>query len=266
MSDTQQRHPFHLVDPSPWPLFTSGSIFSMMVGSVMYFQGFIGGSAISLISFVIVALCAGLWWRDIVREGTFQGHHTVAVQRGLKLGLIGFISTEVWFFVAFFWAYFHASLSPSVELGCSWPPLGIHAFDPFGVPLANTLILLTSGATITWAHHAMIGGNHKSTVLGLILTVILAAAFTGLQALEYAEATFNISDGVYGSTFYMATGFHGFHVIVGTIFIFVCLIRQTKYHFTREHHVGFEGAAWYWHFVDVVWLILFVAIYWWGSL
>ena len=177
-----------------------------------------------------------------------------------------FIISEIMFFFGFFWAFFHAALAPTVELGSVWPPVGIYAFNPWGVPLFNTLILLLSGATITWVHHSILVSNRIEIFLGFIFTLVLAVAFTSLQVMEYLEASFNISDSVYGSTFYMATGFHGFHVIVGTIFIAVAFWREYHYQFSSELHFGFEASAWYWHFVDVVWLFLFITIYWWGSL
>jgi len=179
--------------------------------------------------------------------------------------MILFIVSEICFFVAFFWAYFHSSLTPAVELGAIWPPKGIAILNPWNVPLLNTVLLLSSGATVTWAHFAIIANNRREAILALCLTILFAIIFTALQGYEYYEAAFTIADGVYGSTFFMATGFHGFHVIIGTIFLTVSLIRLIKYHLTNLHHFGFEAAAWYWHFVDVVWLILFVSIYWWGS-
>jgi cytochrome c oxidase subunit 3 len=187
------------------------------------------------------------------------------VQQGLRSGMILFIVSEIMFFVAFFWAFFHSSLAPTVELGAIWPPKGIEVMNPFEIPLLNTVILLSSGAAVTWSHHAILASKRQDAILGLVFTIILAVVFTGLQGLEYVEAPFTISDGVYGSTFFLATGFHGFHVFVGTVFLFVCLIRLYKFHFTRTHHFGFEAAAWYWHFVDVVWLFLYVTIYWWGG-
>ncbi len=178
--------------------------------------------------------------------------------------MVLFIVSEIMFFFAFFWAYFHSSLVPTIEIGSIWPPAGIEVFNPWGVPLLNTFLLLLSGLTITYAHHALLLGYYFYVKDGLLMTVFLAILFTLFQGYEYFEAPFSIADGIYGSTFFMATGFHGFHVIIGTTFIVVCLFRI--HHFTREHHVGFEAAAWYWHFVDVVWLFLFVSIYWWGSL
>jgi len=261
-----QRHTFHLVDVSPWPIIGGSAAFILTNGAVMYFHSFKNGSFVMFFGLFLVILTMAVWWRDVIREATFEGHHTKIVQKGLRYSMILFIVSEVMFFLAFFWAFFHSSLAPTVELGSVWPPEAIYPFNPWDVPLLNTLILLTSGATVTWAHHAMTVGVRYEAIFGLILTVILALIFTGLQIFEYLEAAFNISDGVYGSTFYLATGFHGFHVIIGTTFLIVCLFRLIKYHFTTTHHFGFEAAAWYWHFVDVVWLFLFVSIYWWGTL
>lgn len=215
--------------------------------------------------FVRLLLTRYVWWRDIIREGTFEGQHTSIVQLGLRFGRVLFIVSEVRFFFAFFWAFFWAALSPTPEIGAVWPPKGIEVLSAWEVPFLNTLILLSSGASVTWAHHAIVAGYRDQAIQGLLLTIALAVAFTALQAFEYVNAGFTISDGIYGSTFYRATGFHGFHVFIGTCFLTVCLARLVKYHFTREHHFGFEAAAWYWHFVDVVWLFLFVSVYWWGG-
>lgn len=258
-----QRHPFHLVDPSPWPLCASIGSFGLTFGGVMYMHGY--GSFFMIVGFVLVLFTMYIWWRDIIREATFEGQHTKAVQHGLRLGVLLFIASEVMFFLAFFWAFFDASLKPSFAIGGVWPPDGIETINPWGVPLLNTVILLSSGATVTWSHHAILAGAKRSAELGLSFTIVLALVFTGLQYFEYVYAPFGISDGVYGATFFMATGFHGLHVLVGTTFLFICLIRLNRNHFTINHHFGFEAAAWYWHFVDVVWLFLFVTIYWWGS-
>lgn len=260
-----QRHPYHLVDPSPWPLIGSISALLLTTGGVMYMHSYIGGGYLLSFGLLMVIYTMFVWWRDVIREATFEGHHTSVVQVGLRYGVALFITSEVMFFFAFFWAFFHASLAPTVELGAIWPPKGIDVLNPWEVPLLNTAILLLSGASVTWAHHAIVAGNRSQAIYGLQMTIMLAVLFTALQGMEYVESTFKISDGVYGSTFFMATGFHGLHVIIGTIFLTVCLIRLIKYHFTRQHHFGFEAAAWYWHFVDVVWLFLFVSIYWWGS-
>jgi cytochrome c oxidase subunit 3 len=261
-----QKHLYHLVDPSPWPFYTATSALSLLIGVVMYMHSYTNGFFVVLLSLVTLIVCMGIWWRDVIREATFEGRHTSVVQTGLRYGMVLFIISEVLFFAAFFWGFFHSSLSPNIEIGSRWPPEGISTFNPWEVPFLNTIILLLSGATITWAHHAIIGGDRKGALLALEATIGLAIAFTGFQILEYVEAPFSISDGIYGSTFFLATGFHGFHVIIGTIIIIVMTLRLYYHHFTKEHHFGFEAGAWYWHFVDVVWLFLFVTIYWWGSL
>ncbi len=262
----EQKHLYHLVDPSPWPILTAISALSMLIGAVMYMHSFINGFFVVLFGLITLIICMSIWWRDVIREATFEGRHTVVVQQGLRYGMLLFILSEVLFFVAFFWAYFHSSLSPTLEIGSCWPPEDIMTFNPWEVPFLNTIILLLSGATITWAHHLMIGGDRLKALSALEITIGLAISFTVFQIIEYIEAPFSISDGIYGSTFFMATGFHGFHVIIGTLIIIVMTLRLYYYHFTKEHHFGFEAGAWYWHFVDVVWLFLFVSIYWWGSL
>lgn len=231
----------------------------------MYMQSYSGGGLVLTLGFCMILYSMVVWWRDVVREATFEGHHTYAVQVGLRYGVLLFIISEVMFFVAFFWAFFHSSLAPTVEIGCVWPPKGIEVLNPWEIPFLNTVILLSSGAAVTWAHHAILAGNRPQGLLALALTIVLATIFTGFQALEYLEAPFTISDGIYGSTFYLSTGFHGFHVFVGTVFLTVCLFRYSKGHFTKQHHFGFEAAAWYWHMVDVIWLFLFVCIYYWGG-
>jgi cytochrome c oxidase subunit 3 len=231
----------------------------------MYMHGYQGGDFGLFFGILMIIYSMFVWWRDIIREGTFEGHHTSVVQLGLRYGMILFIVSEIMFFFAFFWAFFHSSLAPTVELGAVWPPKGIEVLNPWEVPFLNTVILLTSGASVTWAHHAILAGDREQGIYSLIITIILAILFTGFQAAEYVEAPFTIADSVYGSTFFIATGFHGFHVFVGTVFLSVCLFRQHNNHFSAKHHFGFEAAAWYWHFVDVVWLFLFVAIYWWGG-
>nr|YP_004581311.1 cytochrome c oxidase subunit III [Porites okinawensis]YP_009034317.1 cytochrome c oxidase subunit III [Porites panamensis]YP_009239119.1 cytochrome c oxidase subunit III [Porites lutea]YP_009253458.1 cytochrome c oxidase subunit III [Porites lobata]YP_009475735.1 cytochrome c oxidase subunit III [Porites fontanesii]YP_009475748.1 cytochrome c oxidase subunit III [Porites harrisoni]YP_654400.1 cytochrome c oxidase subunit III [Porites porites]AMZ79720.1 cytochrome c oxidase subunit III [Po len=256
-------HPYHLVEPSPWPLLGAGGALFITVGSVIYFH--YGLSQIMYLGVLIIVIIMFVWWQDVIRESTFQGHHSLIVKQGIKYGMLLFILSEVLFFFSFFWAFFHSSLAPAVELGVAWPPQGVHPLDSFSVPLLNTAILLSSGGTVTWAHHAIVSGKREEAILGLSLTVLLGVLFTGLQAIEYYEAPFAISDSVYGSTFFMATGFHGFHVIIGTTFLTVCLIRLKFNQFTCRQHVGFEAASWYWHFVDVVWLFLYLCIYWWGS-
>jgi len=254
------------VDPSPWPLVASISAFSMTSGGVLYMHKYIGGSTVFLTGFIILLFVMFTWWRDIVREGTFEGQHTAEVQKGLRMGMILFIVSEVMFFFAFFWAFFHSSLSPVYQIGSVWPPEAIDTIGAFGIPLSNTFYLLTSGVTVTWAHYAIILGDKDQALRGLFLTILLAVLFTAVQVFEYLEAGFTISDSVYGSCFYMTTGFHGFHVFIGTCFLIVCTLRLINNHFTKEHHFGFEAAAWYWHFVDVVWLFLFIMVYWWGNI
>jgi cytochrome c oxidase subunit 3 len=262
---TEQRHPFHLVDPSPWPLTTAFSMLTMALGGVMYMHTYSMGGFTLFFGFISLILSMYVWFRDITREATYQGHHTEVVQVGIRYGMLMFIVSEIMFFFAFFWAFFHSSLAPSVEIGCIWPPAGIEVFSPWEIPLLNTVILLSSGVTVTWAHHAIVAGQREQVIKGLLATVGLGGIFTCFQALEYIESSFTLSDGIYGSTFFLATGFHGFHVLVGTIMLLVMLIRQINYHFTQQHHFGFEAAAWYWHFVDVVWLFLFTVVYWWGG-
>lgn len=260
-----QKHPYHLVDPSPWPFVISFGLFFLTFGSAMYFHGYIGSTFLILTGLLIVILTMYTWFRDIVREAVYEGQHTKQVQLGLRNGMLLFILSELLFFISFFWAFFHSALAPTPEIGSLWPPLGIETVNPWGIPLLNTIILLSSGATITWAHHAIVFGDRKNAIFSLIITILLAFFFTLIQAYEYIESSFSISDSIYGTTFFLLTGFHGIHVIVGTIFIIVSTIRLINHHFTKQHHFGFEAAAWYWHFVDVVWLFLFVAVYWWGG-
>nr|AIM19541.1 cytochrome c oxidase subunit III [Diceroprocta semicincta] len=257
------NHPFHLVDYSPWPLTGSIGALTFVSGMVMLFHKH--NLFLLYVGVILLLLTMIQWWRDIYREGTFQGLHTSMVVSGLKIGMVLFIISEVFFFISFFWGFFHSSLSPTMEIGMNWPPVGIKSFNPMQIPLLNTMILLCSGITITWSHHSMMESKHLECSLSMLLTILLGIYFTLLQGYEYYEAPFCISDSVYGSTFFMATGFHGIHVIIGTTFIAVCLLRQMKFHFSKFHHFGFEAAAWYWHFVDVVWLFLYISIYWWGG-
>ena len=265
MKINNQKHGFHLVDVSPWPIISAFSALMLTFGGVLYMHGYSGGFFLLRFGLEMILFMMFVWWSDVIREGTIEGQHTFVVQRGLRLGMLLFIVSEVMFFFAFFWAFFHSSFNPSHMIGGVWPPAFLEILNPWKIPLLNTILLLSSGASVTWAHHAIVWGSKDNAIIALICTIVLAIIFTDLQGLEYVTSTFTISDSVYGSTFYMATGFHGFHVFVGTCFLFVCLVRLYLNHFTREHHLGFEAAAWYWHFVDVVWLFLFVTIYWWGS-
>jgi cytochrome c oxidase subunit 3 len=266
MFSGKKYHPFHLVTPSPWPFLISIAALTTTLGGTMYMHAYQGGLFTLLLGLFHVVLIMGLWWRDVIREATFEGMHTKRVQAGLRLGFILFIVSEVMFFFGFFWAFFHSALSPAISIGCIWPPFGITPFDPQGVPLVNTCVLLLSGATITYTHYNLVAGNFVKTAIGFIETIFYASVFTYLQVQEYLYAPFAISDGIYGSVFYLTTGLHGFHVIIGTLFITVGFLRLLKCHFTRQHHLGFIFAAWYWHFVDVVWLFVYISIYWWGGL
>lgn len=262
---TFQDHPFHLVSPSPWPLYTSISLFTLTVNAALSMHLFNNSYIMFYVSFFLVVASMSLWFRDIISEGTYLGNHTLAVQKGLNLGVILFIVSEAMFFLAIFWAFFHSALTPTIELGSQWPPMGIEPVNPFELPLLNTAILLSSGATITYAHHSLIKGDRKGSLYGSIFTVLLALIFTFFQGIEYSVSSFTISDGAFGTCFFFATGFHGFHVIIGTIFLSVALWRIYAYHLTDHHHLGYEGGILYWHFVDVVWLFLYVSMYYWGS-
>jgi len=267
-----KHHDYHIVDPSPWPAVVSAFAFVLAVGAVFWMHGQLT-MLVMLAGLLGVVYTMVAWWRDIVREAEYQHAHTPVVQLSYRYGMILFIASEVMFFVAWFWAFFDAALFVGEPInfaraeftGGHWPPTGIETFDPWHLPLLNTLILLTSGTTLTWAHHALVHGDRQSAKWGLWLTVGLGVLFSSLQAFEYSHAEFAFSGNIYGATFFMATGFHGFHVIIGTIFLAVCLGRLYAGHFSPTHHFGFEAAAWYWHFVDVVWLFLFTFIYVWGS-
>ncbi len=280
MAAGEIKHDYHLVDPSPWPLVGSIGAFVMAVGAVIYMHPEwaymareVGGQTeevplgpwVLLAGTAIVIITMFGWWRDVIQEAEYQGHHTQVVQIGMRYGMVLFIASEVMFFVAWFWAYFNVALFPTDFGYEQWPPADVKTFDPWDLPFINTLVLLTSGTTVTWAHHALQHGDRRGLIMGLTITVILGVLFSALQVYEYTHAGFGFAGNIYGATFYMATGFHGFHVIIGTIFLAVCLFRAIAGHFTKDHHFGFEAAAWYWHFVDVVWLFLFACIYVWGA-
>ena len=265
----KQDHPYHLVDMSPWPILTSFSLLALAMGGVMTLHEKPGGSAMAIFGLIAVIFCSWSWWRDIVNEGLVGKHHSETVRNGLRIGMSLFILSETMFFFAFFFSYFSASLFPAgildgfwVVAEGAWPPEGIKTFDPWAITFINTLILLLSGTTVTWAPHAIEHDNQKDSVTALGLTVLLGITFSMLQAYEYHHAPFKLTDGVYAANFYLTTGFHGMHVIVGTIFLAVCYFRAKRGHFKAGNgYLGFEFAAWYWHFIDVVWLFLFVFIY-----
>jgi cytochrome c oxidase subunit 3 len=264
------HHDYHLVEPSPWPIVGSISALILVTGGLMYMHEIAGGPWVMLLAVAGLAYTLVRWWADVIRESR-KGDHTDIVSKGLRLGMALFITSEVLFFFAFFWAFFWGVLVPPMDVAdYSWLPPGAHPVDTWDIPLLNTMILLLSGFTVTWAHHAVRENDQKTTTKALALTVCLGVIFTAFQAYEYVHTIhspegFQISSGIFGSTFYMATGFHGFHVMVGTTFLIVCTMRAYYAHFKPEKHVGFEAAAWYWHFVDVVWLFLFVWVYWWGG-
>ncbi len=276
-----QQHPFHLVKPSPWPILLATSLLCSLVYTVLWMHNFDSSQVmfIKWIPFnffwVLFAFISWLW--DVIIEATYEGRHTAAVQRGLRMGFLLFIVSEIMFFFSFFWAFFHSSVSPAIWIGAVWPPIGIQTINAWAIPLLNTVILLTSGVTVTWAHKAMATTQSTfsakkssyiafhSVLFSLLITILLGALFTSIQLYEYKQSTFSINDSVYGSVFYLLTGFHGFHVLIGTIFLAACFFRHVAQHFTRDHHIGFEMAIWYWHFVDVVWIFLFIFVYVWGG-
>ncbi|MEZ5810747.1 MAG: cytochrome c oxidase subunit 3 [Rhizobiaceae bacterium] len=284
MADTHAKHhDYHIIPPSPWPLIGSIGALLMAIGGIAWMRYIndsefpvfgvnIANPWLFFIGLAIALYTMFAWWSDTIKEA-HQGDHTRVVAIHLRYGMIMFIASEVMFFVAWFWAFFDASLytneaaqvARNAFTGGHWPPEGIHVLDPFHLPLYNTIILLLSGTTVTWAHHALLHNDRQGLIWGLVITVALGVLFTGVQAYEYAHAPFAFKESIYGATFFMATGFHGFHVIVGTIFLLVCLFRALAGHFTPEQHFGFEAAAWYWHFVDVVWLFLFTCVYVWAS-
>ncbi len=255
-------HPYHLVNPSPWPALGALAAFVLAFGAVHWWHG--GTPLIMVAGFALVLTTMVVWWRDVVHEAQVEQVHTDVVRHGLRVGVGLFIASEVMFFVAFFWAFFNSGLlvNPSIK---QWPPANIEPMETWGIPFLNTLILLSSGLAVNWAHHSLRQGDRRGLAQGLGLAIVLGFSFLGLQAYEYGHAAFHFRDGIFPSVFYMATGFHGFHVFVGACFLTVNFLRVLNGHFTPAQHVGFEASAWYWHFVDVVWIFLFVWVYWWGS-
>nr|YP_009501923.1 cytochrome c oxidase subunit III [Leptynoptera sulfurea]AWU48967.1 cytochrome c oxidase subunit 3 [Leptynoptera sulfurea] len=259
----KKNHQFHLVDPSPWPLIISLMLMNYTLFSIVSLST--KKSNLMFMFFLFTILIMLLWWRDIQRESTFQGHHASQVLISMKFGMILFITSEVLFFFSFFWSFFHHSLSPNIELGLKWPPMNIYSFNPLSIPLLNTIILLSSGISVTWTHASIYKNNFFESKKSLLITILLGIYFSYFQYYEYSSSSFSISDSVYGSTFFITTGFHGIHVLIGTMFLFYNLIRLNNMHFSKNHHLGIELSIWYWHFVDVVWLFLYMTIYWWGK-
>lgn len=256
-------HPYHIVQERPWPLTGSFRAGILIFTFRYWFHSKINLSLLMIATFIIMTILS--WWRDVIREASYLGEHTYKVRRGLEWGMLLFITSEVMFFRAFFWAFFHRSLTPTFDLGCIWPPIGVTPLNPFAIPLLNTAVLLSSGATVTYAHHSMVKRRITGFKEGLAVTVILGIYFTYLQACEYLDTEFRFADRIFGSTFFIATGFHGAHVLIGSLFLLTCLLRIQLTQITKSVHLGFEAAAWYWHFVDIVWLFLFIIIYWWAT-
>lgn len=254
-------HNYHIVNLRPWPFYGSISALFLVFGLLGWFYLLSFFFFFSIFSLMLVGF---QWWRDVIREAGIEGWHSYYVLLGLRGGILLFIVSEVFFFVSFFWSYFHCGVSPCIELGQWWPPLGALSFNPLNVPLLNTLILVSSGVSVTWRHHRILLGNYGARKISLLLTIFLGVYFTILQGFEYVESYFTLRDSSYGSAFFVATGFHGLHVLLGTSFLLVCYFRLVAMHFRGEHLLGFEAASWYWHFVDVVWLFLYISIYWWG--
>ena len=267
-----EEHPFHLVNSSVWPLAVSLSLYNLFISLIGYFNYFDMGylhinviynfTLYSPILYLIILLFFKTkWFIDIVREANYEGYHTSAVQTGIYYGMCLFILSEIMFFFSFFWAFFHISWSPNIYLGLLWPPQSLNLLDPFGLPLWNTIILVSSGITITYAHRGIIAGSRYVSLDGLYWTVLYGFLFTCIQAYEYSYSNYSINDGVFGSLFFLLTGFHGIHVIIGAIFLTICLYRLIEYHFTIQHHVGLELSILYWHMVDAIWLFLFLSVY-----
>jgi len=261
----REVHPYHLVDPSPWPVLASFAVGTLLGGSVLYFYGILFSVFFIRLSFILVSVLMAIWWRDVVREASYEGQHTYYVERSMRMGMVLFILSEVMFFFAFFWAFFYSSIDSSGEIGSIWPPEGIEVPHFLSIPLLNTLILILSGATITISHKRTSMGNRDNSIGYLYITFYLGLFFLFFQYFEYGIANFNISDSAFGSCFYMATGFHGLHVFIGASFILASMYRLSLYNFTRDNHFGYEACIWYWHFVDVVWIFLYFFVYWWGG-
>lgn len=273
LSKNIHEHPYHLVNSSLWPMTIALSLYNLLIITIAYLNYFnVSYLSINLIFFKLTLYSPILylfiwliflsrWLTDIIREATYEGYHTLSVQTGIYFGMILFILSEIMFFFSFFWAFFHISWSPNMYIGLVWPPNFINLLDPFSLPLWNTVILLSSGVTVTYAHRAILAGSRYSCLDGLYWTVLYGFLFTIIQGYEYCYSDFSMNDGIFGSLFFLLTGFHGLHVFIGAIFLSVCLYRQVQYHFTRQHHVGLEAGILYWHMVDAIWLFLFVCIY-----
>lgn len=261
-----EQHPFHILPPSALPFLTAIFTFSFLFSTVQYFHNgwteFVGLTLTFSVPALLITLA---YWFFSIHQEANEGFHTKKVRWNLLHGVMLFITSEVMLFFSIFWAFFHSSMSPTVAIYCTWPPVGIEIIDPWALPLLNTVILLSSGVSLTYAHRALANAEYESVSLGLSITLWYGILFTGIQLFEYINSPFSINDSVYGSVFFLATGFHGLHVIIGSIMLLITLIRNGLRQITATQHVGFIASAWYWHFVDVVWLFLFISIYWWGS-
>nr|AKM70136.1 cytochrome oxidase subunit III [Greenidea kuwanai] len=257
------NQPYFILNLSPWPILMSINIFNSMMSNIMMLNFKFNYFMMS--NLMIMILISMLWWRDIIRESTYQGNHNFYIMNIIKFSMILFIISEMFLFISFFWNFLHNSLAPSIELGLNWPPKNIKFFNPMLIPLLNTIILLTSSFTVTLTHFFLLNNNKKNSIMFMNLTIILSIYFLILQMIEYKEATFTFSDSIFGSSFYMATGFHGMHVLIGTIFLMLNLMRMKNFHISFIHHISFELAAWYWHFIDIIWLFLYMTFYWWNN-
>jgi len=256
---------FHVLEPSLWPFFLAFGLFFFVTGLAFSMHYVITGYYVLIIGLAIIIVTSIFWFLDISREAVVVGYHSKIVRQGLKLGFLFFITSEIMLFFGFFWAFFHSALCPSIEVGTIWPPVGLQVIPVFEFPLFNTFVLIISGFSVTWVHRAISLGSFKNAVDGFVLTILLGLFFVFLQVLEYFESTFNLQDGAYSSAFFMLTGLHGCHVIVGVCFLFVCFISLLNNHFLTNHYIRLVFAIWYWHFVDIVWIILFLSVYCWGS-
>ena len=260
-----QLFPFHLVTPSPWPIAVAFGLMTLALSLAMTMHGYITGTIILWGSIILVIYAMTMWFRDVIAEGTYLGDHTIAVRKGLNYGFLLFVISEILIFAGIFWAYFHSAMSPTIELGNVWPPIGLTTIGPTELPLLNTILLLASGATITYSHHATIEGNRIYALNGLLITLWLIIIFVICQFIEYTNAPFTISDGVYGTVFFAGTGLHFIHMNMLIIMLGICYWRMKQYHFTTGHHVNFETTILYLHILDIIWLFLYIVMYWWGS-
>nr|YP_010999046.1 cytochrome c oxidase subunit III [Pealius mori]WPM91804.1 cytochrome c oxidase subunit III [Pealius mori]CAD5105721.1 cytochrome c oxidase subunit 3 [Pealius mori] len=256
------NHFFHLVNFSPWPILMAFNLIN--VGSSIIIM-ILNKELIPVsIAVILVLMIKFQWWRDVVREALYEGAHSKMVKQGISMGVLSFIISELCFFVSFFWMYFYLSLSPDMVMGMVWPPAGITSVNFLDIPLLNTLILLASGFFITWSHYSLMKSSDSEMKISYVTAILLGIYFFIIQMYEYYELSFDLSDSAFGSSFFILTGFHGFHVVVGILFLSVNFKRLINNNFSMMYPMGFEYSIWYWHFVDVVWLFLYLFLYWWG--